>query len=156
MTSAGAADRGGGHPPRVRNRNGEPVASRYVVREQDAQPYHPANHTGTTNRRLIGRTTVGAARMEMLIGVIERNAGALPHAHPGIEQGGYVLAGRAIVEVGEGADAEIAEIGPGDAFFFPADVMHRLDVIGDEPFRVLVMYSPPYEEAPERVVRKSR
>ena len=129
--------------------------SRYVVRANEGKPYHPANHTGTSNRRLISRDTVGARQMEVLLGVIERDHGALPHAHPGIEQAGYVLAGRAEVEIGEGAEREVLTIGPGDACFFPADVMHRLRVIGDEPLRILVIYSPPYEESPDRVIRKS-
>jgi mannose-6-phosphate isomerase-like protein (cupin superfamily) len=129
------------------------MKSRYVVREADARPYHPANHTGTTNRRLIGADTVGARQLEVLLGVIERNEGALPHAHPGIEQVGYVISGHAEVEIGEGDAREVAEIGPGDACFFPADVMHRLRVLGDDPLRILVVYAPPYEESPDRVVR---
>lgn len=127
--------------------------SRYVVRAADVTSYHPGNHTGTVNRRLIGRETVGAQRMEVLLGEIEPNEGALPHAHPGIEQAAYVLSGRAVVEIGEGAAREVAELGPGDTCFFPADVVHRLRVIGTELLRVLVIYSPPYEESPERVVR---
>jgi mannose-6-phosphate isomerase-like protein (cupin superfamily) len=127
--------------------------SRYVVRADQAAPYHPANHTGTTNRRLIGRDSVGATRLEVLLGVIERDQGALPHAHPGIEQAAYVLAGRAEVDIGKGELREIAQIGAGDACFFPAGVIHKLRVIGDEPLRVLVIYSPPYEESPDRVVR---
>lgn len=129
--------------------------SRYVVRTQDVTPYHPANHTGTHNRRLISRDSVGAQQMEVLLGVIERDHGALPHAHPGIEQAGYVLAGQAEVEIGEGAAREVVTIGPGDACFFPADVMHKLRVIGEEPLRILVIYAPPYEESPDRVIRKS-
>ena len=31
--------------------------------------------------------------------------------------------------------------------------MHVFTVISDEPVKVLVIYSPPYEESPERVVR---
>ena len=121
----------------------------------DVTPYHPANHTGTRNQRLICRDTVGATHLEVLLGVIERDHGALPHAHPGIEQAGYVLSGHAEVEIGEDAEREVAVIGPGDACFFPANVMHKLRVIGDEPLRILVIYSPPYEESPDRVVRKS-
>jgi mannose-6-phosphate isomerase-like protein (cupin superfamily) len=127
--------------------------SRYVVRADQVAPYHPANHTGTTNRRLIGRDSVGATRLEVLLGVIERDQGALPHAHPGIEQAAYVLAGRAEVDIGEGDLREIARIGAGDACFFPAGVIHKLRVLGDEPLRVLVIYSPPYEESPDRVIR---
>ena len=131
----------------------KPIVSRYVVRASEVAPYHPANHTGTTNRRLIGRDTVGASHIEMLLGVIERDQGALPHAHPGIEQAGYVLAGRAVVEIGEGEAREVQEIGAGDACFFPSGVMHRLRVIGEEPLHILVIYSPPYEESADRVVR---
>jgi hypothetical protein len=31
--------------------------------------------------------------------------------------------------------------------------MHSFTVVGDAPVRVLVVYSPPYEESPGRVVR---
>jgi uncharacterized RmlC-like cupin family protein len=124
-----------------------------VVREADVVPYHPANHTGTTNRRLIGPETVGARNLEVLLGVIEKNQGALPHAHPGIEQAGYMLAGRARVEIGSGSDIETVEVGPGDTCYFPPDRMHRFTVLSDEPVRILVMYAPPYLERPENVIR---
>jgi len=41
-----------------------PIRSRYFVRPQDVPPYHPANHTGTVNRRLIGAGNVGANKVE--------------------------------------------------------------------------------------------
>ena len=126
-----------------------PIRSRYFVRAQDVPPYHPANHTGTVNRRLIGRDNVGAERLEMVLGVVEKGKGALPHAHPGIEQVCYVLAGRARAEVG----GESCELAPGDCCFFPPDTPHAFTVLSDEPVKVLVVYSPPYEENPQRVVR---
>lgn len=123
--------------------------SRYFVRPEDVAAYHPANHTGTVNRRLIGPDTVGARNIEVLLGVIEKGRGALPHAHPGIEQVCYVLEGRALAEVG----GESCELGPGECCYFPADLPHSFTVTSDEPVRVLVIYSPPYEEHPQRVVR---
>ena len=36
------------------------MTHRFFVRGADVTPYHPANHTGTTNRRIIGPETVGA------------------------------------------------------------------------------------------------
>jgi mannose-6-phosphate isomerase-like protein (cupin superfamily) len=123
--------------------------SRYFVREQDAPAYHPANHTGTVNRRLIGPQNVGSRNLEVVLGVIEKGKGALPHAHPGIEQVCYLLEGRARAEVG----GEICELMPGDCCFFPPDVPHVFTVTSETPVRVLVIYSPPYEENPERVVR---
>ena len=124
--------------------------SRYFVREADVPPYHPANHTGTTNRRLIGGANVGAKQLEVVLGVVEQGKGALPHAHPGIEQVCYMLQGRARAEVG----GEVCELGPGDCCFFPAEVPHVFTVVSEEPVRVLVIYSPPYEEDPSRVVRR--
>jgi quercetin dioxygenase-like cupin family protein len=123
--------------------------SRYFVREAEVPGYHPANHLGTVNRRLIGPDTVGARNVEVVLGVIEKGKGALPHAHPGIEQVCYLLAGRARAEVG----GEVCELEPGDSCYFPADMPHTFIVISDEPVRVLVIYTPPYEENPDRVVR---
>lgn len=123
--------------------------SRYFIRPEDVAAYHPANHTGTVNLRLIGPDNVGAKNIEVLLGVIEKGKGALPHAHPGIEQVCYVLEGRARAEVG----GESCELGPGECCYFPADTPHSFTVTSDEPVRVLVIYSPPYQEHPDRVVR---
>ncbi len=123
--------------------------SRYFVRQGDVPAYLPANHTGTVNRRLIGPQNVGAKNLEVVLGVIEKGKGALPHAHPGLEQVCYLLEGAARAEVG----GEVCELAPGDCCFFPPDVPHVFTVTSDMPARVLVIYSPPYEEKPERVVR---
>jgi quercetin dioxygenase-like cupin family protein len=128
---------------------GDNMAKRYFVRPSDVPSYSPANHSGTTNRRLIGPETVGAVNVEVVLGVIEKDEGAAPHAHPGMEQVCYLLEGRALAEV----DGERCEMRPGDACFFPAGRMHRFTAISDEPVKVLVIYSPPYGESPERVIR---
>ena len=86
----------------------------------------------------------------MVLGEIQKGKGALPHAHPGIEQVCYMIQGRARAEVG----GEICELGPGDACFFPPDMPHTFTVVSDEPVKVLVIYSPPYEESPDRVIRR--
>jgi quercetin dioxygenase-like cupin family protein len=121
----------------------------FLVRPADVPPYHPANHTGTTNRRLIGPETVGAKNVEVLLGVIEKGEGAAPHAHPDMEQVCYLLEGSATVEL----DGERREMQPGDACYFPAGRMHKFTATSDEPVKVLVIYSPPYGEAPDKVVR---
>lgn len=124
------------------------MKSRFHVKPGDVSPYSPANHTGTKNFRLIGRETVGAKQVEMLIGEIERGKGALPHAHPGIEQVCYLLEGEAHVEVA----GEKFEMRAGEACFFPADAPHLFQATSDKA-RVLVIYSPPYLEKPENVRR---
>src|SRR5258708_40209866 len=113
--------------------------SRYLVRTSEVTSYSPANHTGTRNFRLIGPETVGAKQLEVLVGELERGKGALPHAHPGIEQVCYLLEGEAHVEVG----GEKFEMKPGEACFFPANEFH-LFLATSEKVKVLVVYSPPY------------
>ena len=116
---------------------------KYRIRQSEVKPYSPANHSGTRNFRLIGPETVGARRMEMLIGEIEKGKGAHPHLHTGIEQICYLLEGTAHVEVG----GEQFEMQPGEACFFPAGMKHVFTVTS-ERVKVLVVYSPPYLERP--------
>src|SRR4029077_6268575 len=114
---------------------------RYLVRPADVAPYSPANHTGTRNFRLIGPETVGARQVEVLIGEIERGKGALPHAHPGIEQVCYLLEGAAHVGV---ADEKFARR-PGEPASSPADLVHKFTVTSERA-RFMVIYAPPYLE----------
>ena len=123
--------------------------SRYLVREKDVQGYSPANHHGTVNKRWVSQANVGAQHMEVVLGTLEKGGGALPHAHPGMEQACYLLEGTAEVEI----DGETFAMLPGDTCFFPQDVMHIFRVTSDTPVRLLVIYSPPYAENPARVRR---
>ena len=120
-----------------------------VVRMADVRPYSPANHHGTVNHRLIAPETVGVTQVELLHGELQPGGAALPHAHPGIDQVCYLLAGRARVS----CRGETAEMSPGDACHFPADAPHSFEVLGDAPVRVLVIYTPPYGEDPAKVIR---
>lgn len=121
----------------------------WIIRESEVPGYSPANHSGTVNRRLISPETVGARQLEVLVGTIQKGEGALPHAHPGIEQVCYLLEGSAIVEV----DGERGVMEAGDCCFFPADKKHVFTVTSETPARLVVIYSPPYEENPQRVIR---
>ncbi|MDR2333356.1 cupin domain-containing protein [Diaphorobacter ruginosibacter] len=123
---------------------------RFLVRESDIEGYSPANHHGTVNRRLISAANVGARHMEVVLGTLDKGGGALPHAHPGMEQACYLLEGTAEVEV----EGECFGMEPGDTCFFPEDSMHVFRVTSDTPVRLLVIYSPPYAENPARVRRQ--
>ncbi len=114
----------------------------FFVREADVRTYSPANHSGTVNRRLISRETVGAEQLEVVLGTIEKGQGAHPHHHDGIEQVCYILSGQARAEVG----GESAILNPGDSCFFPAGMEHVFIATSEEPVRVLVIYAPPYAE----------
>ena len=125
------------------------MPSRYFVRAADVPSYHPANHSGTVNRRLIDPRRNGSRRIEVVHGTLDPGQGALPHAHPGIDQICYLLEGSAVAEI----DGERQELGPDDCCYFPAGMRHVFTAVGPGPCKVLVIYSPPYEEDPARVVR---
>lgn len=129
----------------------EAATRRFFVSADEVPGYSPANHTGTVNKRLIGPETVGAEHVEILLGRLEKGGAALPHAHPGIEQVCYILAGRARAEIG----GQSREVGAGECCFFPAGEEHVFTVVSDEPVELLVVYSPPYGEDPSKVVRRS-
>ncbi len=126
------------------------MSTSHFVRTSDVAGYSPENHTGTVNRRLIAPSTVGSRGIEVIHGTIEPGKGALPHAHPGIEQVCYLLEGTAVAEVA----GERREMVAGDCCYFPADIPHVFTVTGTAPAKLLVIYTPPYEENPERVVRQ--
>ena len=126
-----------------------PAKPRYVVRATELDSYSPANHTGTKNTRLVSAALNGARFMEVVLGEVEKGAGVSTHAHPGMEQAQYFLEGEAEVIV----DGVAYQARAGDLCFFPADVFHSVRVTS-ERMKVLIIYSPPFAESPDKVVRK--
>jgi quercetin dioxygenase-like cupin family protein len=122
--------------------------SPHVLHPDEVAPYQPANHTGTSNRRVIGRDTVNAQRLELLIGTISKGHGAQRHAHPPLEQASYLLRGAGVAEV----YGQERHVSAGDWIFNPKGVFHSFTVTSDEPAQVLVVYAPPYQENPRAVV----
>lgn len=122
--------------------------SPFVRRVADVPGYSPANHTGTVNRRVIGKETVGARRLEVLLGTISRGHGALPHAHPNLEQASYLLSGTGVGEMA----GQRRTFEAGQWSFNPAGVFHRFEVVSDDPVQVMVVYAPPYSENPNAAV----
>ncbi|MBH1964681.1 MAG: cupin domain-containing protein [Comamonadaceae bacterium] len=115
---------------------------------QGVAGYSPANHTGTSNQRLISRDTVGAKYIEVLIGTIVKGHGASRHFHPGLEQAGFMFQGSGISEI----DGVVQEAGPGSWRHYRKGVPHRITVTSDEPVKTIVVYAPPYAESRDAVV----
>jgi quercetin dioxygenase-like cupin family protein len=126
------------------------MTRKYVLRPEDVPSYSPANHEGTKNYRLVGAELNGAKYMEIVYGDIERHAGAIAHAHPGMEQAVYVIEGEATAEI----DGVKHHVKAGDLMFYPAEVFHDIQVIS-ERIKLLVIYAPPYGEAKDKVLKKS-
>ena len=66
------------------------------------------------------------------------------HSHER-EQFSFMVSGRMRLTVGE----EVAEIGPGDMWYAPGNVVHGGEILGDEPVVFIDVYSPPAEEFKE-------
>jgi quercetin dioxygenase-like cupin family protein len=122
---------------------------RYVLRPSELPSYSPGGHTGTKNTRLVSQALNGAQFMEVILGEVDKGAGVSMHAHPGMEQAQYFLEGEAEVIV----DGETYQVRAGDLCFFPADVFHSVRVTS-ERMKVLIIYSPPFAESPDKVKRK--
>jgi quercetin dioxygenase-like cupin family protein len=114
-----------------------------VVRINQLEPYLPDIHAGTTNRRIIGQETVAAKNVEIVLGELLPSGIAEAHFHSGTEQVVYMLEGRIEVEM----DGEKEKLGPGDTVYFPPGQKHRVVVLGDQPAKLLVIYSPPIQSA---------
>ena len=122
-----------------------------VVRAAELAAYSPANHTGTSNVRVISAETVGATAIEVLIGTIVKSHGAKPHAHPHLEQCAYMIEG-----TGESqAEGRVEVMEAGTWSYVPAGAFHSFRVTSDQPGRVLVVYAPPYGENPAHTITGS-
>ena len=119
-----------------------------VVRAADLAAYMPANHTGTSNVRVICPETVGATALEVLIGTIVKSHGAKPHAHPHLEQCAYMMEGTGESQAEDRVEAMVA----GTWSYVPAGAFHSFRVTSDQPGRVLVVYAPPYGENPAHTI----
>ena len=114
-----------------------------VVRVNQLEPYSPDLHAGTINRRIIGQETVAAKNMEIVLGELDPSGIAEPHFHSGTEQVIYLLEGRIEVEM----RGEKEKLEPGDTVYFPPGEKHQVVVLGDQPAKLLVIYSPPIQAA---------
>ena len=118
------------------------------MKAADLAAYAPANHTGTSNVRVIGPETVGATALEVLVGTIVSPHGAKPHAHPHLERCAYMIEG-----TGESqAQGRTEAMGAGTWTYVPAGVLHSFRVTSDQPGRLLVVYAPPYGENPAHTI----
>ena len=112
-----------------------------IIKINQLEPYLPDSHVGTVNRRIIGKETVGAEHLEIVLGYIEPSGKAEPHFHANSEQVIYLLEGQIEVEI----QGETSLMEPGDAVYFPPGIKHRADVVGDKSAKCLVIYSPPIQ-----------
>jgi quercetin dioxygenase-like cupin family protein len=104
----------------------------------DLPAYSPPAHSGTVNRRLVGREF--AAGFEMILGRVAPGGEASRHYHVEEAQIVYILSGEAAVALGEDKPVRV---GPGTVIRIPKGVTHEIVTVGDEALECLVLYAPP-------------
>jgi len=102
----------------------------------DLPAYSPPAHSGTLNRRLVGRDF--GAGFEMILGWVA-SGGEASHYHVDEAQIVYILKGEADVALG---DAPPRRCGPGTVIRIPKGLTHEVVTAGDEALE-LVLYAPP-------------
>jgi quercetin dioxygenase-like cupin family protein len=100
--------------------------------------YSPPAHSGTVNRRLVGREF--GAGFEMVLGQVAPGGEASRHYHVDEAQIVYILKGEADVALG---DDKPRRCGPGTVIRIPKRLAHEVVTAGDRTLEVLVLYAPP-------------
>jgi quercetin dioxygenase-like cupin family protein len=104
----------------------------------DLPAYSPPSHSGTVNRRLVGREF--GAGFEMILGHLAPGGEATRHYHVEEAQIVYILKGAADVALG---DDTPRRVGPGTVIRIPKGLAHELITVGNEVLECLVLYVPP-------------
>ena len=112
--------------------------------------YSPPAHSGTVNRRLVGREF--GAGFEMILGQVAPGGEASRHYHVSEAQVVYILKGEADIALG---DAKPRRVGPGTVVRIPKGLTHEIVTVGDTTLECLVLYAPPlgpdgFVEVPHR------
>ena len=82
----------------------------------------------------------GVTGLSMGMNITEVGSQIPDHSHEDAEEVLFLISGRArLVIEGEGE----WEIGPETAFYSPLGKKHRVENIGDEPLKLVWVYSPP-------------
>jgi quercetin dioxygenase-like cupin family protein len=125
-------------------------AANLIQHVSDLPADSPPAHSGTVNRRLVGRDF--GAGFEMILGRIAPGGEASRHYHVEEAQILYILRGEADVALGEDPPCRV---GPGTVIRIPKGLAHEIVTAGDETLECLVLYAPPlgphgFVEAPRR------
>ena len=87
---------------------------------------------------------VNGKSMQLIRAEFQPGATYRLHSHER-EQFSFMLSGRMRLTVGD----EVAEIGPGDMWYAPSNVVHGGEILGNEPVVFVDVYSPPADEFKE-------
>lgn len=108
----------------------------YTIHERDGKIYHLP---GRDWIYLIGPLNSEASKLVFGVATFPPHSEAAPHVHEDEEEIVYILSGRGAVDFGDHRE----EIEPGSATFIPAGIKHQIISTGDEPLKMVTVFSPP-------------
>ncbi|MCR4443244.1 MAG: dimethylsulfonioproprionate lyase family protein [Peptococcaceae bacterium] len=91
------------------------------------------------SKLLLSEATVGVKNMSMGFNITEVNSMIPEHAHETEEEVMFLISGQGIFVAGE----EEFELVPETAFYAPPGVKHKVINTGNEPLKIVWVYSPP-------------
>ena len=127
-----------------------PLNDKLIRHVSDLPTYSPPAHSGTVNRRLIGREF--GAGFVMILGQVAPRGEASRHYHVEEAQVVYILKGEADVALGDDAPRRV---GAGTVIRIPKGLAHEIVTVGETTLECLVLYAPPlgphgFVEVPRR------
>ncbi|MGI6741288.1 MAG: cupin domain-containing protein [Brevefilum sp.] len=93
-----------------------------------------------TSKLLLAPKFGGVENVSMGMNICEVGSMIPDHKHDDSEEVLFLISGKAKIVI-EGVGEW--EIGPETAFYSPKGITHRVENIGDEPLRIVWVYSPP-------------
>ena len=110
----------------------------FLSRRDDRKRFSPPGHFLTDSWPLV---TAGEGAKNVAVHVSEMQPGgaAYKHVHQQSEQVYVALSGKARMVAG----SKTFDVEPGDAVYIPAGIEHEAQVVGNAPFKSLVILAPP-------------
>jgi quercetin dioxygenase-like cupin family protein len=124
-----------------------PTAGPYIIRSAQAEAMAPFGAVTRVHTAVVAT----GEQVQLLWVKFDPDGTYAMHSHK-YEQVSVILSGRMRLTVGE----EVAEIGPGDMWFVPANVPHGGELLGDEAVVFIDVYGPPSESILELIAERRR
>jgi mannose-6-phosphate isomerase-like protein (cupin superfamily) len=110
-----------------------------VVNLAAASPF--ATKDGSEIRELLAHRNSAIRHQSLAEARLPAGAATQPHFHPQAEEIYFLLEGRGRMQI----EADVRDVGPGDAIAIPPGLRHQITNTGDATLRFLCCCAPGYE-----------
>lgn len=117
----------------------ETVKKSMVIKVSDVKSILPAKHTLTDSWPLITRGITGGKAVEFFLTEMRPGAATEMDTHPISEHIYFIISGRGRAYV----EDKQYDLEPGVCLYMNEGCAHRLDVVGTETLRFVVVFAPP-------------